>query len=111
MTSTATLPSACALVYTAPSVSVKHTGFGDPSHSRRSSRAPFGQRLFYVHALRMAHMAYLFGGPCGDIREGVPVPTAGSPTPHGLPPSFGDGCGRFPTCSVGAFMANTLTHK
>lgn len=111
MTCATTLPSARALGYTAPSVSVKHTGFGDPSHSRRSSRAPFGQRLFYVHALRMAHMAYLFGGPCGDTREGVPVPTAGSPTPHGLPPSFGDGCGRFPTCSVGVFMANTLTHK
>lgn len=85
-----TLPSARALVYTAPSVPVKHTGFGDPFHSRRSSRATFGQRLFYAHALRMAHMAYLFGGPCGDTREGVPVPTAGSPTPHGLPPSFGD---------------------
>ena len=77
----------------------KHYGFGDPSISRRSSRAHFGQRLFYAHALRMAHMAYLFGGPCGDTRKGVPVPTAGSPTPHGLPPPFGDGEGRFQTCS------------
>ena len=102
MTCATTLPSARALVYTAPSVPVKHTGFGDPFHSRRSSRATFGQRLFYVHALRMAHMAYLFGGPCGDTREGVPVPTAGSPTPHGLPPSFGDEGGRFQTCSEGA---------
>ena len=85
----------------------KHHGFGDPSIRRRSSRAQIGQRLFYAHALRMAHMAFLFGGPCGDTRKGVPVPSAGSPTPHGLPSSFGDGGGRFSTCSEGAIMANT----
>lgn len=28
-------------------------------------------------------MAPLYGGPCGDTREGVPVPTAGPPTLHG----------------------------
>ena len=89
----------------------KHHGFGDPSISRRSSRAHFGERLFFVHVLRMARTAFLFGGPCGDTRKGVPVPTAGSPTPHGLPPPFGDGEGRFQTCSVGAIMADTLTLK
>ena len=52
----------------------KHHGLGRPEISRRSSRAQFGQRLFYAHALRMAHMAFLFGGPCGGTREGAPVP-------------------------------------
>ena len=76
----------------------KHHGFGDPSISRRSSRAHFGERLFFVHVLRMARTAFLFGGPCGDTRKGVPVPLPGSPTRHGLPPPFGDGGGRFSTC-------------
>ena len=36
-------------------------------------------------------MAPLYGGPCGDTREGVPVPVAGLPTLHGPPPSLGRG--------------------
>ena len=80
----------------------KHHGFDSPENSRRSSRAHFGERLFFVHVLRMARMAFLFGGPCGGTREGAPVPYPGLPTPHGLPPSFGSGGGRFSTCCKGA---------
>lgn len=56
-------------------------GFGDPDDSRRDSRARDGQRLFCCACMACPVM----GGPCGDTREGMPVPTTGSPTPHGLP--------------------------
>jgi hypothetical protein len=84
----------------------KHHGFGDPI-TVGAAAAPFlVSGFFHVHMLRVAH-GFLYGGPCWDTRKGVPVPTAGSPTRHGLPPSFGDEGGRFQTCSVGADMANT----
>lgn len=84
----------------------KHHGFGDPI-TVGAAAAPFlVSGFFHVHMLRVAH-GFLCGGPCWDTRKGVPVPTAGSPTRHGLPPSFGDEGGRFQTCSVGAIMANT----
>lgn len=84
----------------------RHHGFGDPI-TVGAAAAPFlDSGFFHVHMLRVAH-GFLYGGPCWDTREGVPVPTAGSPTRHGLPPSFGDEGGRFQTCSVGAEMANT----
>ena len=79
----------------------KHHGFGDPI-TVGAAAAPFlVSGFFHVHMLRVAH-GFLYGGPCWDTRKGVPVPTAGSPTRHGLPPSFGDEGGRFQTCSEGA---------
>ena len=53
----------------------------------------------------------IFGGPCGDTRKGVPVPSAGRPTLHGLPPAFGRVGGRFKPCPEGAnIMADTTLH-
>ena len=43
-----------------------------------------------------------YGGPCGDTREGVPVPTTGPPTLHGPPPLFGGSGDGLTTCFVGA---------
>ena len=84
----------------------KHHGFGDPI-TVGAAAAPFlVSGFFHVHMLRVAH-GYLYGGPCWDTRKGVPVPTAGRPTQHGLPPLLGRWGGRFQTCSVGAIMANT----
>ena len=84
----------------------KHHGFGDPITVGAAAAPILDSGFFYAHVLRVAH-GFLYGGPCWDTRKGVPVPTAGSPTRHGLPPSFGDEGGRFQTCSVGATMANT----
>ncbi len=42
-------------------------------------------RFFYVR-----RMAIPMGGPCGETRKSLPVPTAGSPTLHGSAHLFGD---------------------
>lgn len=98
-----TLHPACATFRTSAE---KHYGFGDPLTEGAAAAPTLERGFFYVHMLRVAHGSF-FGGPCWDTRKGVPVPSAGSPTRHGLPPSFGDEGGRFQTCSEGAFMANT----
>lgn len=46
-------------------------------------------RLFCFLEHVCARMATVYGGPCGDTRKGVPVPTAGLPTLHGPPPLLG----------------------
>ena len=79
----------------------KHHGLGRPI-TVGAAAAPFlDSGFFHVHMLRVAH-GYLYGGPCWDTRKGVPVPTAGRPTQHGLPPLLGRWGGRFQTCSEGA---------
>ena len=79
----------------------KHHGFDDLD-TVGAAAAPLLERgFFYAHVLRVAH-GFLYGGPCWDTRKGVPVPTAGSSTRHGLPPLFDDGGGRFKTCCKGA---------
>lgn len=112
------LATACSPAYAQPtdrgtiqSGAEKHHGFGDPVSVGAAAAPILDSGFFFVRVLRTARIAFLFGGPCGDTRKRVPVPTAGSPTSHGLPPLFGDGEGRFQTCSVGAIMANTLTLK
>ena len=79
----------------------KHHGFGDPITEGAAAAPILDSGFFHVHMLRVAH-GFLYGGPCWDTREGVPVPYPGSPTRHGLPPAFGDVGGRFPTCCKGA---------
>ena len=79
----------------------KHHGFGDPITEGAAAAPILDSGFFHAHMLRVAH-GFLYGGPCWDTRKGVPVPSAGSPTRHGLPPSFGDEGGRFQTCCKGA---------
>ena len=79
----------------------KHHGFGDPITVGAAAAPVSDSGFFHAHRLRVAH-GFLYGGPCWDTREGVPVPLPGSPTRHGLPPSFGDEGGRFSTCCKGA---------
>ena len=85
-------------------------GFGD-SITEGAAAAPnyLDSGSSFAPWLRGAY-GFPFGGPCGDTRKCVPVPSAGSPTPYGLPPSFGDEVGGFKTCSEGAtIMADTTT--
>ncbi len=53
--------------------------------------APYKHGCGFFAFLSMSAHAWLpvYGGPCGDTRKGVPVPTAGLPTLHGPPPLLG----------------------
>lgn len=84
----------------------RHHGLGRPITEGAAAAPILDSGFFHVHMLRVAH-GFLFGGPCWDTRKGVPVPSAGRPTQHGLPPLLGRKGGRFQTCSEGANMANT----
>ena len=68
-----------------------------PASKPRTGNIPhFDPVALHGEAINACAMATYY------TRKGVPVPSAGTPTRHGLPPSFGDGVGRFQTCSEGA---------
>ena len=78
MTWTATLPSARALGYTAPSVSVKHTGLGRPeSDKAQQPRPPWTAAFFMpVGCTRHAQLSFLagcVGTPARVCRYLIPV--------------------------------------
>ena len=77
-------------------------GIGVPIN-RRSSRATLNGRGFSMLNTSMAaRMPSLNGGACRSTREGAPVPVAGTPILHVLPPFIGVKCGGFLTRSTGA---------
>jgi len=69
----------------------KATRAWSPDLRRRKQPRPNRTAAF----LFAQHGAHRFGGPCWDTRKGVPVPSAGRPTQHGLPPLLGRMGGRF----------------
>ena len=90
------LRAARGLHYTAAAPANLGRGLGSPT-KRRSSRAGFPFAAFLLRSASRFN-----GGTCGEGRKPLPVPLAGLPTPHVLPPMLGSLGGRFQTCPRGA---------
>ncbi len=59
----------------------KDTGLASRQKAHEAKAAPFRLRLF-----SFVQHGSVFGGPCGGEGNLSPVPFAGTPTSHGLPP-------------------------
>ena len=95
-----------AISYTISLGAKKRHGFDSPITEGAVAAPTIGQRLFYVHVLRMASTAIYFGRPCWGIRKSAPVPSAGLSTRHGLPPTFDSVEAGFKPVPKEPFMAN-----